>query len=394
MRLLFVKESLSWPRTSGHDLYCYYPMRELARLGHEVSLLTAVPTVPEAVAGVPLVLRRAFSEVNGHADGCPPPSFTRLQERFRSYWGVATERVAAVGRTAQECGADAVIVIGLNALPYLAGVRGARRVWYAADEWAWHHLSLVQWARPSTWKELKTAAVKGLYERAYGPLLDAVWVVSEADQRAMRRVAGVGAVDLIPYGVDTDYYCPSERPHIERSCVFWGRLDFEPNVQALEWFCRRVWPALRAEAPGARFLIYGLKAGDAVRALAGRDGVEFTPDLPDLRGEVARGQVVVLPFVSGGGVKSKLLEAAGMGKAILCTPRACNGLCSDGPLPLLTASRPRDWVREILALWSAPERLRELGAKARQWVLRHHTWSAGGRAAAASLERALQGPPR
>jgi glycosyltransferase involved in cell wall biosynthesis len=390
MRLLFVKEALAWPRFSGHDLYCYYLMRELAHLGHEVSLLTAATPGPEAVAGLPLALRRTFAEA-GPANGCPPPSFSRLQERFRSYWGIPSERVAAVGQTAQECGADAVIVIGLNALPYLAGVRGPRRIWYAADEWAWHHLSLVQWTRPSTWKELKTAVVKGLYERAYGPILDGVWVVSEADRRAMRRVAGVDAVDIIPYGVDTDYYCPSEQPPIERSCVFWGRLDFEPNIQALEWFCRRVWPALRAGAPDARLLIYGLNPVPAVRALGGLDGVVLTPDLPDLRPEVARGQVVALPFVSGGGVKSKLLEAASMGKAVLCTPRACNGLASDGALPFPTASRPREWVREVHSLWAAPDRLRELGAKARAWVLQHHSWSAGGRAAAASLERALRG---
>ena len=173
--------------------------------------------------------------------------------------------------------------------------------------------------------------------------------------------------------------------------MFWGRLDFEPNVQALEWFCRHVWPALRAGAPGARFLIYGRSPVAAVRALAGQDGVTLTPDVPDLRAEVSRGQVVVLPFVSGGGVKSKLLEAASLGKAVLCTPRSCNGLYSDGPLPLVTASGPGEWVRAVRSLWSAPDRLRELGAKARQWVLRHHSWAAGGRVAAASLERALRG---
>ena len=43
--------------------------------------------------------------------------------------------------------------------------------------------------------------------------------------------------------------------------------------------------------------------------------MELHPDLPDIRSEVARRQVVVLPFVSGGGIKNKFLEAAAMGKA-------------------------------------------------------------------------------
>ena len=54
MRLLFVKEALAWPRSSGHDVHCFHMMRALAALGHETSLATLRPPVEEAVAGLPL----------------------------------------------------------------------------------------------------------------------------------------------------------------------------------------------------------------------------------------------------------------------------------------------------------------------------------------------------
>jgi hypothetical protein len=98
---------------------------------------------------------------------------------------------------------------------------------------------------------MRPAAVKGLYERAYGPLLDRVWVVSEADRRAMRWVAGARAVDVLPNGVDADYYAPRAAAVERETCAFWGRLDFGPNIQALEWFCGRVWPAVRRARPSA-----------------------------------------------------------------------------------------------------------------------------------------------
>ena len=78
---------------------------------------------------------------------------TGMQERFRSYWGIEPARIRAVADAARACDADAVVVVGLNVLPYLAGVQGPLRVWYAADEWAWHHLSQVRVLRPSTWGE-------------------------------------------------------------------------------------------------------------------------------------------------------------------------------------------------------------------------------------------------
>lgn len=388
VRLLFVKEALAWPRSSGHDVHCFYMMQALTGLGHDVALLTAAEPAPEALAGLPLTLRRTFAESADTAG--PPVCLSRLQERFRSYWGIDPGRIRAVARTAEECKADAVVVVGLNVLPYLAAVKGRLRVWYAADEWAWHHFSQVRLFRRSTWGELKQALVKGLYERAYRRLLDRVWVVTDRDRRAMRWVAGVRNIDVIPNGVDGDHYQPVEASQPERTCTFWGRLDFGPNIQALEWFCQQAWPLVRRQVPGARFTIYGFNPGAEIRALAGRDGVELVPDLPDLRQEIARHQAVVLPFVSGGGIKNKLLEAASMGKAIVCAPHACGGLRIDNDPPLLLARGPAQWATQLHSVWQDAAARRELGAKARRWVLDHHSWQAAARAAAAGLEESIR----
>ncbi|MBY0460479.1 MAG: glycosyltransferase, partial [Gemmataceae bacterium] len=241
MRLLFVKESLSWPRASGHDVHCFHMMQALARLGHGVGLVTATEPKPEAVAGLPLALQRVFPERDEPAAG-PEIEFRWLQRKFQSYWGIDENRIRAVGRAASDLDADAVVVVGLNVLPYLGAVRGRLRVWYAADEWAWHHASQVRLFKRRTWGELKEAFIKGIYERAYRGMLERVWLVTEADRRAMRWVAGVRGLDVVPNGVDADHFSPLSVPQRERSCTFWGRLDFGPNVQAIEWFCGKVWP--------------------------------------------------------------------------------------------------------------------------------------------------------
>jgi glycosyltransferase involved in cell wall biosynthesis len=389
VRLLFVKDTLAWPRSSGHDVHCFFMMQALARLGHEVALLTAAPPVSEAVAGLPLALERTFPG-SGEATNGPEPQLSRFQERFRNYWGIDANRLRAVGRMANDFAADAVIVVGLNVLPYLGAVRGRVRIWYAADEWFWHHVSQVRIRSPSSWGEIRQALVKGLYERVYGPLLDRVWVVSKADRTAMHWVAGVRQVDVIPNGVDGDYYQPIEAAQVERSCTFWGRLDFGPNIQALEWFCGSVWPLVRKAAPDARFAVFGFNPTSPVQALAGRDGVQLAPNLPDLRREVAERQVVVLPFVSGGGIKNKLLEAASMGKAIVCSPVACGGLHLAASPPFRIARSPEQWAQQLLRLWQDEEQRRNLGMQARRWVLEAHAWSAAARQAVAGLEQSLR----
>lgn len=391
MRLLFVKESLSWPRAAGHDVHGYFMMRALESLGHEVALLTRSPVEPPAVEGLALHSCRTFAGVAESADPQAPLLLSRFQDRFRSYWGIEPADIRTVGNVAAEWQADAVVAVGLNVLPYLGAVERSLRIWYAADEWAWHHLSQVRLGQKRTWGNVKQATLKGLYERAYAPLLDRVWVVSPGDRRAMRWVAGVRAIDVLPNGVDCAHYRPQDIEPIRQSCTFWGRLDFGPNVQALEWFCTHVWPLLLGEAPDARFTIYGFNPGPAVLHLTSIQGVCVVPDVPDLRAGVAAHQVAVLPFVSGGGIKNKLLEAAALGKAIVCTPRACGGLRGEEPLPFLRAQSSRDWVDAIRLLWDGPERCHRLGMDARQWVQAHHTWEAAARDAVAGIEKSQAG---
>jgi polysaccharide biosynthesis protein PslH len=385
VKLLFVKRALAWPRASGHDVHTFNMMKACARLGHDVELATVVPPLPEAIegAGVARVICLSPTAVNGNGT---VGASTTLQERFRSYWGVEKGIVADLGRRIVASAPDALVVVGLEALPYLTAIPpGVVRVWYAADEWVWHHLSLVQATAPGTWTNIRSAAIKGLYERAYAPLVDRAWVVSASERRAMRWLAGVSEVDVVPNGVDAEYYRPLHEPESPYSAVFWGRLDFEPNIQALQWFCSRIWPAVRAHAPDARFTIIGFKPGEQVRALARLPGVTLKADVPDLRVEASRHALVVLPFVSGGGIKNKLLEAAALGKAIVCTPRATAGLRSPQEAPLVAVSGAADWVRAILDLWADDSRREMTGAAARRWVVARHSWEA----AAAEAVRGL-----
>jgi glycosyltransferase involved in cell wall biosynthesis len=389
VRLLFVKESLAWPRSSGHDVHCYHLMRALSAQGHAVALLTKAEPAAEALGGLPLEARWTFASAP-RAAADVRVTLSGFQERFRSYWGIDPDALRTVGGAARAFGADAVVVVGLNVLPYLGAVSGSLRVWYAADEWAWHHLSQVQLLRRSSWGNVRDALTKGLYERAYGPMLDRAWVVTPTDGRAMRWIAGVRRLDVVPNGVDAEHFRPLDVAAEPGTCTFWGRLDFGPNVQALEWFCRKVWPEVRRRRPDARFTVYGFQPTAPVQALVGRDGVGLVADLPDLREEVARHAAVVLPFVSGGGIKNKLLEAASMGKAILCSPRACSGLAGGDP-PFTVCRRPRDWADGLARLWQDDAARRKAGAAARDWVVKQHTWEAAARIAARGLEESLGG---
>jgi glycosyltransferase involved in cell wall biosynthesis len=248
-----------------------------------------------------------------------------------------------------------------------------------------HHMSQIRIGDPQLRENLRDAFVKGLYERAHRRVIDRVWVVSTHERRAMRWLAGMRKVDVIPNGVDADYFQPGPEVPERDTAVFWGRLDFGPNVQALQWFCREVWPSVRRSRPHARFTIIGFQPGPEVRELATLAGVTLIGDLPDLRSTVRSNAVVVLPFVSGGGIKNKLLEAAALGRPIVCTPAAMRGVRAAADAPFSIAENAGTVARALLETWSDPTGQHKMGSAAREWALTHHTWTASAREAIASL---------
>jgi hypothetical protein len=167
LRILFVKHTLAWPRAAGHDVHCFFMMKALSALGMQIALVTHDPIDPRAIDGVPLTACAAFAEAGGGSNLAERAALTTLQERFRSYFGIERAHIGLVGEMAERTRADAVVAVGLEALPYLASAGRALGVWYAADEWVYHHLSCLRPTEPRSWKHAKEALIKCLYERAY-----------------------------------------------------------------------------------------------------------------------------------------------------------------------------------------------------------------------------------
>ena len=183
----------------------------------------------EAIAGLQLDDKYALRGSSAGAITSQLICLSRLQERFRSYWGIEFDRLAALRYAVTDSNPDVLISVGLAGLPYLAAGEGTMRIWYAADEWFVHHFSLLKLTDPATWKNINAAIVKLAYERAYSSLVHRSWLVSTVDKNAMRFVAGMRNVDVVPNGVDTAFYAPFDTNKQPHSCVFSGRLDFEPT---------------------------------------------------------------------------------------------------------------------------------------------------------------------
>jgi succinoglycan biosynthesis protein ExoO len=96
-----------------------------------------------------------------------------------------------------------------------------------------------------------------------------------------------------------------------------------PNVVGLRWFVETVWPDIRAAMPDAVLRVAGSVAAAFPTA---PDGVVFLGRVDDLAALYKEAGVVISPLLQGSGLKIKLIEALGQGKAIVATPKTVQGI--------------------------------------------------------------------
>jgi glycosyltransferase involved in cell wall biosynthesis len=219
-------------------------------------------------------------------------------------------------------------------------------------------------------------------ERLFASNLDGAIGVSPRDSTLLRWIGGIRNTMTIRNGVDLNYFrpdrptpCGSEKH--PRSLVFWGRMDFEPNADAVLWFSERVWPILRAKFPDAIWHIVGKNPTEHVQRLANRPGITVLGAVDDIRTHAAAASITILPIRCGAGIKNKLLEAAAMARPILASPKAVLGLNINNtdPKPMIVCPAAENWLQEIERLWADPQLRNALGLRALDWVRTHHNWT-------------------
>jgi sugar transferase (PEP-CTERM/EpsH1 system associated) len=145
------------------------------------------------------------------------------------------------------------------------------------------------------------------------------FVVTGQEQSVLGGFVPERAAECLENGVDVDYYDPAAcavLPELEgrKFVVFVGAMDYYPNADAVCWFAREVFPALRNHVPGLEFLIVGRNPAPLVARLARQAGVSVIGAVPDVRPYLAASVAMVAPLRIARGVQNKVLEALAMGK--------------------------------------------------------------------------------
>jgi glycosyltransferase involved in cell wall biosynthesis len=235
-----------------------------------------------------------------------------------------------------------------------------------------HNVESLLWSRRARlevrWLDRLIAKIEcakmNRYEPAQVRRFHHILAVSEQDRHAMAGMVDPARISVIPTGVDLAKYRYDPKARAAAPLVvFTGSMDWAPNIDGVEYFCKEIWPRVLAQAPQARFRIVGRDPHARVQKLACAS-VEITGSVSSIADHLSEATVVVVPLRIGGGTRIKIYEGMAMGKATVSTPLGAEGLDVHHGRDILLAEDPRQFAEHVVRLLCDEEARRKYEAAA------------------------------
>lgn len=398
MQILWLSHVIPYPPKAGVLLRAYYLLRSVAER-HYVDLVAFVqrplletyyPTLDEGLADCRRTLERFCRSVTFLPIASMERPFGKVRtalegllfkDCYMARWLKSDAATEVLSRLAKEHHYDLAHFDVISVAPYrhlfadvpaTLGYHNIESHMLMRRAEKDHH-----WLRKLYfWQEGKRLA---RYERRVAGEFAGHITCSELDSARLRELVPEIEPVCIPNGVDVGYFAPLHGPAKRHSLIFVSTLSWYPNVDAVLFLLREIWPALRAVVPDVTLDIVGAGAPPSVLDLARQcDGVTLHGFVPDIRPLVDAAAIFVCPIRDGGGTKLKVLDAFAMAKCVVAHPIACEGIDVGDGVNVVFAESAEEFARQLSSLLNDAERRARIGAAARDLAVSRYTFDAIG----------------
>jgi sugar transferase (PEP-CTERM/EpsH1 system associated) len=391
MNLLFLAHRIPYPPDKGCKIRAHHWIAHLAKQHHvwcaffvdDPSDLPHIKPLSEMCAGVlPVRLNRNAGLIRGALSLATGRSVT---EGFLQ----STEMTRGLNRLCIKTEFDAALAYSSGMVPYLLNdVQSPRKV---ADYCDLDGMKWLAYADRAAWPMAELYKREGsrvlALERMWVHQLDEVVVIARQEANDL-KCDDPTRIHVIPNGcTPPEVHTPASKA--KPIVTFFGMMDYKPNVDAVTWFAREVWPMVFNARPDAVFQIAGRRPTKQVQSLHKLPGVRVAGEVKNRVDLLSRTAVSVAPLRIARGIQNKVLEAMAAKRPVVLTSMAANGIdavpgqhydiADDG---MAMADRVLDYLNN--------HRLRDqLGQRAARFVSQHFNWNHE----ANRLEQILLGSP-
>ncbi len=169
------------------------------------------------------------------------------------------------------------------------------------------------------------------YELEIMDQLDGIVAISEEDEKTYRELNCPVPLRNIPFGLELgDRYASIPSPETPLRLFHLGSMDWLPNEEGVNWFLEEVWPLIHRDHPRAELVLAGRNMPEYLLR-AEHPHVKVVGEVDDALTFMQNNGIMVVPLLSAGGIRVKIIEGMALGKVIVSTPVGADGIrCEDG----------------------------------------------------------------
>ncbi|MCX6180535.1 MAG: glycosyltransferase family 4 protein [Bacteroidetes bacterium] len=205
------------------------------------------------------------------------------------------------------------------------------------------------------------------YEKSILPLLDGLIPVTKEDLDIFRHLGYDGKGFSVPTGIITNSNPPASIAEEEKSVFHIASMNWMPNVEAVEWFLKNVWDLVLKEIPDAKFYLAGRDMPQSLLQHKQKN-VSVVGEVPDAKTFYASKKIMVVPILSGSGMRVKIVEGMAMGKVIVSTKIGAEGIFYTPNKNILIADTPEEFADQIIFCLRHPEFCNDLSREAKELI--------------------------
>ena len=193
-------------------------------------------------------------------------------------------------------------------------------------------------------------------------------VMSEIDATLFRE-AGV-RVPITVVGISTNLIPSQQIPSLEKKQLFHlGAMDWLPNREGVDWFIRQVWPDIHAALPDWILVLAGKEIHSSYSNLQ-HHNIHVKP-AQDAVVFMQEEGIMIVPLLSGSGIRVKIIEGMALGKVIITTSIGLEGIPAQSGVHILIANEPADFLRIIKDLIAFPQLAQTISENALTFANEH-----------------------
>jgi glycosyltransferase involved in cell wall biosynthesis len=370
MKVLQICSRVPFPPHDGGAIAMFDVCKGLSEAGHDVHVL-AVNTPKHFQPHHVLEKYAKLTSVFINTSLSPWKAFLNLfktlpynVERF-----VSTEFETVLKALLQKENFDVIQIEGTFVAYYIDVIKSLSQVPVVLRA---HNVEYVIWERlaKNEKNRLKKIYLQFLTQRLkkfevdYFKKFDAIAGITQEDCDRIKALGISVSSQFIPAGVDLARFVIQPDIKSKPNTLFIiSSLNWLPNLEGLEWFMKEVWPKAKAQNPNLELHIAGKDTPEHVKALAG-NGIVVDGFVPDASVFMQQYDLMLVPLLSGGGMRLKIIEGMALGKAILTTQVGAEGIACQAEVDILLHDKPERWVATILNYFEHKERYQLIGTSA------------------------------